>query len=457
MTDITRELVRFAKETNLSDINDKVVQEVKKSILDTLGVTIAGRRTEVAEKIVDYVSNAKGIGNSSVLGESFKTIPSFAALANGTMGHALDFDDSNKLLNGHGSVTTFPASLALSEKNQSSGAQFIEAYLLGFEVASKLGSVLNMELYENGWHPTAVLGSVGSCVSSIHLTNLSADEACSALGIVSSQASGLRANFGTMTKPFHAGMAAESGVRSVELASLGMTSNQNIFEANSGYASVFSKLEKIQDGDFISSLGNPFCFESPGVDIKPYPCCMSSYNAIEGMFSIIKEERVKLEDVESIEVGLLESGFLNLSYHRPKTGLQAKFSVEYILSRVLKDENLTIKTFTDELVNDPLIQEFMGKIDVKVDNELEWEHPMPKPTLLKVATKNGKLYERTIYTARGKAEMPLSLEEVELKFRECVDGLLEIETTDKVINIVNDLDREKSIAPLMKALSGCNN
>ena len=115
MTEITRDLARFAKETNLSLISDKVVQEAKKSILDTLGVTIAGRRTVVAEKIVDYVSKLKGTGNCTVLGESFKTIPSFAALANGTMGHALDFDDSNKLLNGHGSVTAFPASLAFSE------------------------------------------------------------------------------------------------------------------------------------------------------------------------------------------------------------------------------------------------------------------------------------------------------------------------------------------------------
>ena len=453
MTDITRELARFALETNLSEIADEVIQRAKKSILDTLGVTIAGRRTDVAEKIVDYVSRTKGIGNSSVLGEPFKTIPSFAALANGTMGHALDFDDSNKLLNGHGSVTAFPASLALSEKNQSSGAQFIEAYLLGFEVASKLGSVLNMELYENGWHPTAVLGSIGSCVASIHLSDISIDEACFALGIASSQASGLRANFGTMTKPFHAGMAAESGVRSVELASLGMTSNQNIFEANSGYASVFSKLEKIQDGDFTNSLGNPFCFESPGVDIKPYPCCMSSHNSIEGMFSIIREEGVKIEDIESIEVGLLESGYLNLSYHRPKTGLQGKFSAEYILSRVLKDGNLTIKTFTDELVNEPYIQEFMGKINVKIDNDLEWEHPLPKPTLLKVETKSGKLHERTIYTARGKAEMPLSLEDVESKFRDCVEGLLDIETIDKVINIVNNIEEEENITPLMEELS----
>jgi 2-methylcitrate dehydratase PrpD len=453
MTEITRDLARFAKETNLSLISDKVVQEAKKSILDTLGVTIAGRRTGVAEKIVDYVSKLKGTGNCTVLGESFKTIPSFAALANGTMGHALDFDDSNKLLNGHGSVTAFPASLAFSEIKQSSGAQFLEAYLLGFEVASKLGAVLNMELYENGWHPTAVLGTIGSCAASIHLSKISIDESCLALGIASSLASGLRANFGTMTKPFHAGMAAESGVRSVELALLGMTSNQNIFEANSGYASVFSELEKIQDGDFINSLGNPFCFESPGVDIKPYPCCMSSHNSIQGMFSIIKEEGLKIEDVDSIEVGLLESGYLNLSYHKPKTGLQAKFSAEYILSRVLKDGNLTIRTFTDELVNDPFIQDFMSKIQVKIDNELEWEHPMPKPTLLKVITKSGSLHERTVYTARGKAEMPLSLEEVEMKFRDCVDGILKIETTDKVIDLVKNLEKEESIVDLMELLS----
>tara|TARA_A100001037_G_scaffold306208_1_gene349899 strand:- start:19746 stop:21116 length:1371 start_codon:yes stop_codon:yes gene_type:complete len=453
VADITRDLAEFAKETNLNNISDKVVQEVKKSILDTLGVAIAGRKTVVAEKIINYVGNAKGIGNCTVLGESFKTIPTFAALANGTMGHALDFDDSNKLLNGHGSVTAFPSSLALSEIKQSSGAQFLEAYLLGFEVASKLGAVLNMELYENGWHPTAVLGSIGSCVSSIHLSEISIDESCFALGIASSHASGLRANFGTMTKPFHAGMAAESGVRSVELASLGMTANQNILEADSGYVSVFSKLQKIKEGDFIGSLGNPFCFEFPGVDIKPYPCCMSSHNAIEGMFSIIREEDLKIEDVQSIEVGLLESGYLNLSYHKPKTGLQGKFSAEYILSRVLRDGNLTIKTFTDEQVNDPYIQKFMNKIDVKVDSELEWEHPLPKPTLLKVVSKNGKLYERTVYTSRGKAEMPLSLEEVELKFRDCVDGLLDNETANKVIDMVKNIEKEASIVDLTASLS----
>ena len=209
---VTETLAEFVVTTDLARIPSKAQEIAKQAILDCLGVMLAGSRDLIAEKIMALLQDMGGEPKASVFGKRVKTSSPLAALANGTFGHALDFDDINRSLRGHPTVPVLPAALAVGEELKSSGKEFLEAYLIGFEVEAKLGAALNPYLFEAGWYPTSVLGVMGAAAASAKLLKLDSKKVCTALGIAASQASGLRQNFGTMTKPLHAGQTAKSGV-----------------------------------------------------------------------------------------------------------------------------------------------------------------------------------------------------------------------------------------------------
>ena len=221
----TERMARFIAEARFEEMPEVVITAAKTAILDTVGVMAAAVGEPVASSIVRYVSAAGGPPDATVVGSALKTSTSLAALANGTLGHALDFDDSNWLLYGHASVVVLPAVLAEAEALGASGRELVEAYVIGFEISSKLGSGMNMGLYNNGWHPTSTLGAMGAAAAISRLRGFGIDQIRLALGIAASQASGVRANFGTMTKPLHAGLAAEAGVRAADFSGLGITSS----------------------------------------------------------------------------------------------------------------------------------------------------------------------------------------------------------------------------------------
>ena len=225
-------MARFVAETRLESIPEPVVIAAKTPILDTVEVTLAAIAEPVAQIITQYVRGMGAAAQATVLGSALQTSAPWASLANGTLGHALDFDDSNWQLHGHASVTVLPAVLAQGEMQGASGAEVVEAFIIGFEVASKLGAGMNMTLYNNGWHATSTLGVMGATAAVAHLRGLDIEITRLALGCAASHASGNRANFGTMTKPLHAGLAAEAGVRAAGLAACGLTASEHVLEAS---------------------------------------------------------------------------------------------------------------------------------------------------------------------------------------------------------------------------------
>ncbi len=449
----TERMARFIAEARLEDMPEAVIAAAKTAILDIVGVTAAAVGEPVAAHIIRYVRAAGGPPDATVVGGGLKTSTSLAALANGTLGHALDFDDSNWLLNGHASVVALPAVLAEAEALGASGRELVEAFVIGFEISSKLGSGMNMGLYNNGWHPTSTLGAMGAAAAVSRLRGYSVDQIRTALGIAASQASGVRANFGTMTKPLHAGLAAEAGVRAADFAEAGITASPEILEAQNGYCESFSGKGNFRLDEVVERLGNPYVLETPGNNLKPYPCCMSAHPSIDALRELIDEKNLTAHDVERIDVDLMKPNMMNLSYNRPKTGLQGKFSAEYTLSRMLMDRALRLDTFTDEAVNDPAAQAMMEKVHVHLAEVPEWKRGTARPATVTVQTKSGETLRKTGTMSRGNAAWPLTKDEVHGKFRDCAERRIGRDKVDEALAILTSLEEQESIHPLMALLA----
>ncbi len=449
----TEKLAKFIVETRLETIPGPVVHTAKRSIVDTIGVALAAGGELVAKSISAYVRGMSEGGAATVIGASLRTSPPWAALANGTLAHALDFDDTNWSMGGHASAAVLPAVLAQGEAQGASGPEIIEAFIIGFEVASKLGAGTSMGLYNNGWHPTSVLGTMGAAAAAAHLRGLDVETTRLVLGCAASQASGVRSNFGTMTKPLHAGLAAEAGVRAAGFVSAGITANSGILEAPIGYCVAFSGKDGYRLDEITGRLGSPYVFEKPGNNLKPYPCCMSAHASIDALRDLIAEEDLSAEGVERIDLALMAPNLSNLSYHEPKTGLEGKFSAEYTLARMLTDRALTLGTFTDEAVNEPAVRETMKKVHVHLAENEELIQGASRPITLTVQTGDGRRLEKRANISRGNAGWPLTDEEVRDKFRDCAGTKFGPEKTGEALSALDRLESASDIRPVMSLLA----
>lgn len=448
----TKRMAQFIAGTSLDDIPDKVIQAAKEAILDTLGVMMAGATEPVSRLVTDYVRDLGGKPNATIIGSGFRTSPSLAALANGTMAHALDYDDQNWALHGHASAVVLPAALATSEALGTSGRKLLEAYIVGFEVASMLGRGMNMRHYYNGWHATGTLGTMGAAATVAKLLKLSVSQVQAALGCAASQAAALRANFGTMTKPLHAGLAAEHGVRAGELVARGLTARSDILENPLGFCQAFCG-----DGGYdleiiVENLGRPFVFEFPGNNLKPYPCCISAHAAVDALRELRAQYGLTPSQLERIECGLLDVAVRNLDYSRPTTALEGKFSAEYCLARVLFDGDLRLSHFTDEAVNSPEIQAWLSRIQVRVDSALAWIPGTTRPATVMVYTTDGRRLAYRTDKARGTPAWPMTREEVLFKFRDCGSRILPPAALKSIQELVESIEALPDVRRLTNEL-----
>ena len=431
--DVTKRLAEFVINTRYRDLPQEAIDKGKERILDTLGCMIAGGNEEVASILLKHLEMAGGRPEATIIGFGCKTNVTNAALVNGTLGHALDFDDAQVSFHGHPSTVIFPAVLSLGEKLHCSGELILEAFIVGFEVACKVGRGTNPQLYNNGWHATSVVGVLGAALAAGKLLELDADETASALGVAASQACGLRANFGTMTKPFHAGKAAENGVVSALLAKSGFTASQQILEAKRGFCTTFSvqyDLDKI-----FENLGNPFDIVSPGVHTKPYPSCLATHPIIDATLSLAESYDIHPENVESVECGIAPSAFDMLMYSNPETGLQGKFSAQYAVTTALLYRKASLEQFTNKKVQDSKAQAMVQKVQVIVHPEIEEAVP---PAMVRIKLKDGREYTKRVDIATGNPEKPMSLNQITEKYKGCAEAFIDKdriqESLDKILN-----------------------
>src|SRR6266446_827331 len=329
---------RFVATTKYEDIPPEVIELGKKSILDGLGLALAGSRAETGTICRQYLKDM-GVcgGKATIAGSALKTSPRFAAFVNGVSIHADDFDDTQLSaakdrvygLLVHPTVPVLPAVLALAEGRTISGKEFMLAYHLGAEVECKIAEAISPRHYQDGFHSTGTCGSFGSAAACAKLFQFDLSKILNTFGLAASQSGGLRENFGTMTKPFQAGHAAESGLLSAELVSLGWTAAEQILEAERGFFHAFGG--SFDPGAIMDRLGKPWTFTSPGISLKPYPSGSLAHPAMTELARLIDVHKLRPAEVEKLDVGANHQMTTTLLHHRPKTGLEAKFSMEFCM------------------------------------------------------------------------------------------------------------------------------
>ena len=360
-TMFTEKLSRFVIETRLAEIPQDVLAGARDAVIDTVGVALAGTLEPAAGIALSWINHLGAKPQASVWGQTVATSPAEAAFANGMSAHALDFDDSLPSLRGHPSATMVPAALAVAETCGASGAQVLAAYALGLEIAGKLGRAMGQGHYLRGWHSTATIGAFSSTAVAARLWGLDTAQLQTAWGLAASQMSGLVRNFGTMAKPFHAGHAARTGVVSAWMAGHGFVADTAIFEGERSVLDTYREADGSPLNELIGLLGKPWEIAEPGIYVKRWPCCYCNHRPIGGLLELVRKHAIKPGEITAIEVGFPPGADNALVSFNPMTGLEGKFSIEYVAAALALDGKLTLETFTDAMVQRPAVRAMMEK------------------------------------------------------------------------------------------------
>jgi 2-methylcitrate dehydratase PrpD len=442
----TARLVEFVLKTTLAECPEAALVQIRRAALDTIGCMLAGA-TEPVAGIVREVARAEGgMPLCTVIGTSLRTSPTWAALANGAAGHAHDFDDTNFALLGHPSVPLLAAALASGEAEMADGATVALAYVIGFEVDAALGIALNPDHYTRGWHATTSIGTLGCAAAAARLLGLDAGETGHALGIAASLASGLKENFGSMTKPYHAGHAARNGVLAAQLARGGMTASESALDGRQGYAAALSGVAL--PADVFDRLGQRWEIVTSGIAVKPYPSCALTHSAIDALVELRTAHRLDPALVADVEVGVNRVVPDVLRHERPTSPLERKFSMPYCAAAALARGGVALRDFEDGPV-DPVVGELIPRVRMVVDPSLPDTLAQQAWTRVTITLTDGRVLGSPACGARGHPDQPLSTEALREKFLACASSAL---TRDDAEGIAEQIERFEDI-PDIRALT----
>ncbi|MEP6766462.1 MAG: MmgE/PrpD family protein, partial [Gemmatimonadaceae bacterium] len=339
-------------------VNSKIPAEARvvagTAYFDTIGVMLAGALEPSARAVRDVARAEGGAPRCRIIGTSDVTSASWAALANGTAAHALDYDDMCFVSLAHPSAPLVAAALAAGELAQSSGRELLDAYVVGFEIEGVLGRAMNPRHYTQGWHCTSTIGTIGAAAAVARLLKLTRDETAHCLAIAASMAMGLKENFGTDTKPLHAGLAARNGVQAALFAKSGITASSRAIEGPQGFLKAMGS-EHAQPGDELRTLGQRWEAIETGVTVKLYPSCAGTHPAIDAILDLRREHVFTADDVESVAIGVDAVTPTILIYPRATTGLEGKFSMHHCVASAVVMGRVGLETFEDAFVNNSRI------------------------------------------------------------------------------------------------------
>ncbi len=447
---VTTILADFVAKSRWEDCPASAVAAARGAILDCLGVMLAGSR-EPSARILQAVTLAEG-GSPlcTVVGAGRRTGAVWAALCNGTAAHALDFDDTNFLLLGHPSAPVLAATLAAGELALADGQALVHAFLLGFEVETTVAAVINPAHYDHGWHATCTLGTLGAAAAAARLLGLDTAQIRTALAVAASQSSGLKENFGTMTKPFHAGHAARSGVLAALLAREGWTASEQALEGPQGFFNVLGAGPRRLE--VLDTLGAPWKILSSGVAVKPYPSCACTHSIIDGALELRRAHGIRPADVAEVTVGVNALVPRILIHSDPRSGLEAKFSAEFSAAAALCDGRVGIATFRDDKTRDPAIRALMPRVRMRVDPDIPGDLERHMWTRVTVLLRDGRSWSVGPREVPGHPSNPLTAEALREKFEECARLALPADRVESVRQMLESLETCPDLRSLIAIL-----
>ncbi|MGZ5572453.1 MAG: MmgE/PrpD family protein [Usitatibacter sp.] len=458
---LTDYVADFILATSARDIPADVARLGKRSVIDGIGLALAGAASQTGEITRRYIK-ALGFsaeGGCTIIGTNMPVPARFAAFANGISIHADDFDDTQLAvakdrvygLLTHPTAPALPPALALCERDRRGGADLMLAYQIGVEVECKVAEAILPRHYQTGFHSTATCGSIGAAAVAARLLGLDRESTRRALSLGATQAGGLRENFGTMTKPFHAGRAAENGVVAGEMAALGFTASPNGLEADRGF---FRAAGGGYSPEMIEGkLGKPWTFHAPGVSIKPHPSGSLTHPGMAVMMELILAHDIKPQRVKRVSVGTNSNMPNALIHHRPKNELQAKFSMEFCMAILLLERKAGLEQFTDPVVNRPDVQAMIEKVSFGVHPEAEAAGFDKMTTIIEIELDDGTAIKGRADFGKGSPSNPMSDAELGEKFRQCAAwGGLGRSEADAVLALLWKIEELKDVNELTKLL-----
>lgn len=452
-----RRIAEFLAETRYDLIPPEALVTAKRGVVDFLGVALVGSRQPVSDIVARYAEQTKALGEASVFGKRLRTSADLAAWANGTMSHALDYDDTfadAARCPFHPTVTILPAVMALGEKQASTGRDILAAYIAGLEVEYRIGAVLGSYLPKSGWHTVSTLGTIGAAAASANLLRLDATRAQLALGIAGSLAGGMLWNFGTMTKPLHAGNASRNGVLAALLARDGFTANESILEGDMGFCGVFSrgKVDGLRRAD--SDLGITWNIISLGLGFKPYPSCRSTHSSIDATLHLAREFNIQPEQVAEVICRTSPVHTRAARFHKPRTGLEGKFSITYCVATALRQGKIELEDFTDEKVNAREAQELLSRVNFEYPDSCGSD-VLDLAAEITIKLRDGRAYSYRVSLPKGEPGNPMTDDELAGKFRNCARPVLSPQAAEKALDLAWRLDKLEDTSGLMHLCSAC--
>ena len=439
---LTRELAQFVSALRYEDLPKDALRVIHTGFADCVGVMLAGA-TDEGPQTLKSVLAPRGTEATLFFGEERAGAPE-AAWINGTAAHALDFDDV--ALRGHPSTVLVPAILAEAQALGASGKQMVVAYAAGYETWAELARRDPDQHQGKGWHPTGIFGAVGAAAACASLRKLDPAKAAIAIALGASQSAGLIANFGTMTKPFHAGRAAHSGIIAARLAEAGFTASDDALEHHPGFLQAVSPAGRI-DTESAVEAGRKWKLTTDGLAIKKYPLCFAVHTFLDGMLDLIKAHKLEPKDVKRVDTYIRRRYSIVLRYAKPQTALEGKFSMQFAMACALVAKRVGLAQLDDEFVRSQAVQDVIGRVFVTAD-EREANPPPPQPIYdhLTIELQDGrKLESGPIEKARGTHDLPLSTEDLWMKFEGCAQAGRSSVPARKLFDALMTLDRVNNV------------
>ena len=437
-------------------------ESAHRQFIDVIAVTIPGAVEPVTRQVFETV-RSWGEGPATAIGFGVRLAAPWAALVNGTAAHALDFDDNFDPAKAHATAVLAPAILALAEQEEASGRACLDAYIAGLQILGRVGQGVNPAHRNRGWHATATVGAVGAAAACARLLRLEPRQAAYAVSIATSMAAGFMSQFGTMTKPIHAGLAAKSGILAASLARSGVDAGLDTLDGPHGmnrlmvgpdYEQLRDTLTHVEHGQNLrfetAGIGDPLLILSSGFRVKRFPNCGSAHRAMDGILELKDRGSFTPNDVEAIHVRAPVTHLNNLMYTRPETGLEAKFSLEYGVAVALLTGNATLADFTDEAACREEVRALYPRIHRHPVDKAEGEFP----TEVEAVLKDGRRFKTAIPMPVGSLAAPFTTDQYWTKLEGCAAGRLPEAARDALRKNLAGMPGLASISPLLVPLEG---
>jgi 2-methylcitrate dehydratase PrpD len=420
--------------TRFGDLPPAVVEVARHCALDWFGCALAGSREPLAVLLRDELDE----GAATIVGLDRTASPRTAALVNGAAGHALDFDDTHTLLSGHPTAPVLPAALGLGEELDASGEDLLTAFVVGVEVECRVGALLAPGHYRAGWHATGTVGTLGAAAACARLLGLDGQRTTHALALAATQAAGLKASFGTMAKPLHAGKAATDGLLAARLAGRGFTGNPGVLEAPQGLAAAAggadpdpSRLDRLEDRWTI--LDTLF---------KHHAACYLTHASINAALAL----GVAPDEVQQVDVHVARDSLQVCDISEPATGLEGKFSLRATTAMaLLGDETTDMAAYSDARMAAPDLLAMRDRVRVVPEDE----RPGTRSRVV-VTTTDGRTLEAEDDTGRPAADLALQWERLSAKFRGLAAPVVGEEGADRLRQAVAEAARARTLGKLAR-------